>query len=346
MKISEIAEQLSCRLEGDGDAEIVGIATLEAARTGDLSFLSNPRYAVEAKTTQASGLIVGHDFPFSGIPLLHSPNPYLTFAKALDILHSPRVPSRRIDPSAVIAASAKLGSDIGIGANAYVGPDAVVGDRVIVGPNCSILEEAVIGDDSRLAAGTVICQGVQIGKRCIIQSNAVIGSDGFGYARQDDGSWYRIQQCGTVTIEDDVEIGAGSTVDRPALGETRVLEGVKIDNLVHIGHSCSVGKNSLLCAQVGLAGSTKIGRNVILAGQVGSAGHLTINDNAAVTAQAGVGHNVKAGTIVSGSPAFDHKTWLKSTAIFARLPELQKSIRHLEKRIDILENSLNVISEN
>lgn len=183
----------------------------------------------------------------------------------------------------------------------------------------------------------MICHGVTIGRRCIIQPNSVIGSDGFGYAKADDSTWYKIIQTGTVILGDDVEIGACTTIDRATLGQTVVGDGTKLDNLVQIGHGSSVARNSLLCAQVGLAGSTRIGSNVVLAGQVGSAGHLTIGDGAIVTAQSGVGDDIEPGRVVSGSPCFDNKKWLRSTAAFTRLGDIHRAIRDLERRVTKLE---------
>lgn len=342
MRLAEVAAALSCKLEGDGSTEIVGVSTLESAGEGDLSFLANPKYYQEMKRTKASALIVGPDVDFSGKPLLRHSNPYLTFARALDLFYRPPEPPRSIDPTAVVSPTAKLGKNLSIGAHSYVGDDVLLGDRVVVGPNCTVLDGALIGDDTSLHAGCVIRERVRIGRRCVIQSNAVIGADGFGYAREDNGSWYRILQSGTVVLEDDVDVGACSTIDRAALGETVIGRGTKIDNLVQIGHGCRIDADGLLCAQVGLAGSTRLGKRVILAGQVGVAGHLTIGDGAVATPQTGIANSIPEGAVVSGAPAIDHKLWLKTSAALARLPQIQKAVRRATSQIERIQEILKV----
>jgi UDP-3-O-[3-hydroxymyristoyl] glucosamine N-acyltransferase len=345
MKICDIAARLSCQLEGDSEVEITGVATLESAGKGELSFLANPKYHSQVKRSRASAVIADLELPYWGVPLLRSANPYLVFAKAIELFHSKDRRSAGVHPTAVIAATARLGRDVSVGPHSVIDEDAVVGDRVVIEATCVIERGSIVGDDSVLHSGCIVREGVRIGSRCVIQSNAVIGSDGFGYAKTDAGAWYKILQSGTVVIEDDVEIGACSTIDRAALGETRVGAGSKIDNLVQIGHACRIGSNTLLCAQAGLAGSSKVGNNVILAGQVGVAGHLTIGDGVIATAQSGIPASVEANRTISGSPAIEHRNWMKSSAAFARLPEVQKSIRMLEKRVKILEKSFKVSVE-
>jgi UDP-3-O-[3-hydroxymyristoyl] glucosamine N-acyltransferase len=340
MRLKEIAEKLSCILEGNGDVEIKGVATLEEADEGDLSFLTNSKYYTLAKKSRASALIVSPESSPLETNLLKNRNPYLTFAKAIELFYPRPSKHRGVHPSAVVSDSAKIGSGVSIGAFSFIGDSAVIEDGVIIQENCTIHEHTFIGAGTLIYSGTRIREQVRIGRGCIIQNNAVIGSDGFGFAKDNDGRWYKIPQVGTVIIEDEVEIGAGTTIDRATLGVTRVGRGAKIDNLVQIGHGCAVGEDSLVCAQVGLAGSTRIGRRVVLAGQVGSAGHLTIGDDAIVTAQGGVGENISPGSIVSGSPAFDNRVWLKSQALFTRLPAFQKSIRAIEVRLRELEITL------
>jgi UDP-3-O-[3-hydroxymyristoyl] glucosamine N-acyltransferase len=338
MKLSELAERLSCQLKGDRTIEITGVATLEDAIEGQISFLTNSKYLPEAKRTNASALIVGSDdLPFEKPVLIH-PNPYLVFAKTLELFFPHPRQNPMIHPSAVISDGAILGKNISIGAFVFIGEDVKVEDEVVIEPHAVILNGARIGRKSQIHAGAIVRQQVNIGEECIIQSNAVVGSDGFGYAKQEDDSWYKITQTGTVILHDKVEIGAGSTIDRASLGVSIIHTGAKLDNLVQVGHGSSVGENSLLCAQVGLAGSTVVGKNVILAGQVGSAGHLKIGDNVIATGQTGIPGDVESGTIISGSPSFPNKQWLKSTAIFAKLPEISRSIKNLEKRLKDLEN--------
>jgi UDP-3-O-[3-hydroxymyristoyl] glucosamine N-acyltransferase len=342
MELKEIAERLSANIEGDGSVEIRGIATLEKATQGDLSFLANTKYFRDAKMTSASAIIVGNDCPPLERPLLRHENPYLTFAKAIELFYLPEKQEPGIHPTAWISDKAKIGRGVTVGAFSYIADRTVIHDYVEIRSHCAIREGASIGEKTIIDSGCVIQHNVSIGKRCFIQSNSVIGSDGFGYAKQDDGTWYKIYQAGTVVIEDDVEIGACTAIDRSTLGETRVESGAKLDNLVQVGHACIVGANSMLCSQVGLAGSTKLGKNVILAGQVGSAGHLTLGDGVIATGQTGIPGDVEPGKIISGSPSIDNRDWLRSIAVFSRLPEIQKHIRELEKRVKSLEKALDV----
>ncbi len=332
MKLTDIAARLDCILKGDGNVEITAVAGIDEARPGDLTFVSNPKYAARARTTKASAVIVSADFPEIQTATLRSSNPYLTFARAVELFYQPPVAAAGVDTSARIAASAKVGE------GASVAPFVVIEDDVQIGRNCTlypfvhIARGAHIGDNFKAFAHVSVREFCQIGNNVILQDGVKIGTDGFGYAKKEDGTYYKIVQSGIVILEDDVEVGANSTIDRATMGETRVRRGAKIDNLVQVGHASTVGENSLLCAQVGLAGSSKIGRSVILTGQVGVAGHLEIGDGVVVTAQSGIGHDVEPGKIVSGSPEMDNKVWLRSTAIFKRLPELMKRIEALEKK--------------
>ncbi|MEK6301037.1 MAG: UDP-3-O-(3-hydroxymyristoyl)glucosamine N-acyltransferase [Acidobacteriota bacterium] len=337
MKLSEIARQFGCELDGDGRIEVSGVATLELAGERDISFLTNAKYFNEAKATNASAIIAGLDCPPVGPALLRHKNPYLIFAKIVELFFPPSQEAAGIHPTAWIADSARVGTGVAIGAHSYVGDNVVVEDRVIIRSGCSLYAGSRIGEGSLIHAGCVVRENVIIGRRCIVHSNSVIGSDGFGFAREEDGSWYKILQTGTVILEDDVEIGACTTIDRAALGETRIGKGTKVDNLVQIGHGSIIGGNNLICAQVGLAGSTRTGKNVVLAGQVGVVGHLTIGDGATVTAQAGIPGSVEPGKVMSGSPAIDNKDWLRSTVAFAKLPKILKAVRDLERRISQLE---------
>lgn len=340
MKLSEVADRLACKLEGDGSIDIFGVATLEKAREGDLSFLTNSKYQSEAKRTSASALLVGNDYPRTSLPLLRHENPYLAFAKAVEIFFTPIAVRPSIHPTAWIADTAVIGENVCVGPLSYIGERVVLGDEVRIFARCTIQEGAEIGDGSLLHSGCVVREDVVVGKNCIIQNNAVVGSDGFGYAKKSNGEWHKIIQTGTVIVEDDVEIGACTTIDRATLDETRVQRGTKIDNQVHIGHGCEIGTDNLVCAQVGLAGSTKTGAGVVLTGQVGAAGHLRIGDGAIATPQTGIASSVEAGAIVSGSPAIDHRNWLRSSAAFSKIPDIQKTVRRLEARVAVLENAL------
>ena len=332
MKLSEIAARLDCLLKGRGDLEITGVVGIEDADAGHLTFVSNPKYAAKTRTTRASAVIVSPDFPEIETATLRTPNPYLTFARAVELFYQPPKPARGMDVTARIAASAKIGE------GASIGPYVVIDDEVQIGKNCSlypfvhICPGARIGDNFIAYAHVSVREFCRIGNDVILQDGAKVGTDGFGYAKKDDGSYYKIVQSGIVVLEDRVEVGANATIDRATIGETRIRRGAKIDNLVQVGHASDVGEDTLLCAQVGLAGSSKIGRNVILTGQVGVAGHLEIGDGVLATAQTGIPNSIEPGKVVSGYPAIENKLWLKSSAIFKRLPELLKRIDALEKK--------------
>jgi UDP-3-O-[3-hydroxymyristoyl] glucosamine N-acyltransferase len=345
MRLDQVAKLLSCELEGDGSIEIHGVATLEQAGDGDLSFLTNPKYYNEAKRTKAAAIIADFNSENFSVPILRNTNPYLVFAKAVELFYSTPPQPASIHPTAWVEDSAKLGKAVSIGAYTYIGENVILEDLVEIKAHCTIYHNAVVGSQTIIHSGAVIRERVKIGRRCIIQNNAVIGSDGFGYAKQEDGRWYKILQAGTVIIHDDVEIGAGTTIDRATIGETRIEQGAKLDNLVQIGHGSSVGRDSLICAQVGLAGSTKVGNEVVLAGQVGSAGHLKIGDRVIATGQTGIPGDVEPGSVISGSPAIDNKRWLKSIAVFSKLPDIIRAVRDLEKRVKLIEQVNQVIPE-
>jgi len=327
-----MAAALGCTLQGNGNVEIHGVAGIEEARAGQLTFVSNPRYAAKAKTTSASAVIVTTNFPELSSTTLRTANPYLAFARAVEMFYKTPVAAPGISSSASIALTAKIGSGASIGPFVVIEDDVVIGKDCVVYPFVQIYRGARIGDNFKAYAHVSVREFCQIGNNVILQDGVKIGTDGYGYAKQDDGSYYKIVQSGIVVLEDNVEVGANSTIDRGTIGETRIRRGAKIDNLVQVGHASEVGENTLLCAQVGLAGSSKIGKNVILTGQVGVAGHLEISDGVIVTAQAGVGQDIEPGKIVSGSPSMDNKLWLRSTALIKRLPELLKRIEALEKK--------------
>lgn len=334
MKLGDIAAAVHCHIAGDAALEIVGLATLEDAGPQDLTFLSNPKYARQLAATPAQAIIVDDATKLPpGKSGIISPHPYLTFAQALELFHAPLPAAPTISPQAFIAADASIGKDVCIGPFTTVADGVRIADGVVIGPHCAIHPGAEIGAGSKLYSHCVVREGCRIGQRVILQNGVIIGSDGFGYAKRPDNSWHKIPQTGIVVIEDDVEIGAGSVVDRATLGETRVRQGTKIDNLVQVGHGSVIGEHSLLCAQVGLAGSTKVGREVILGGQVGAAGHLTIGDRVIATAQTGIPSSVEPGQIISGYPAIDNRTWLKASAVFAQLPRLLQEIRQIRKQL-------------
>jgi UDP-3-O-[3-hydroxymyristoyl] glucosamine N-acyltransferase len=341
MKLKELAEQTKARLErGDADAEISGAAGLDEAAAGHVTFLANPRYTPRVQTTRATAIYVGDKVEVGReIAILRVSDPYLAYTRALRLFHPEPSFEPFVHPTAAIDSTAQINEGVWIGAHAVLGRNVHVGARVRIYPNATIYDDVKIGADSVIHSGVSIREGSELGERVRIHNNAVIGSDGFGYAKDEEKRWLKIPQTGIVVIEDDVEIGAGTTIDRASVGESRIARGAKIDNLVQIGHSCTVGCDALICAQVGLAGSSHVGNRVILAGQVGVAGHLTIGDDAVLTAKSATSHSVEPGKMISGIPAFDNREWLRSTAAFRRLGEMQRTIRALELRLAELEKS-------
>jgi len=340
MKLSELAAATGARLDGGpAEIEIAGAAGLDEATAGQVTFLANPRYALRVKSTSASAIYVGEDVNVEkDIALLRTKDPYLAYTRALILFHPEPAVAPFVHPSAVIDRSARIAADVFIGAYVSIGRDVEIGSQARIHPHVVIYEGVRIGAASIIHSGVAIRERTQIGERVVIHNNTVVGCDGFGYAKDENKRWLKIPQTGRVVIEDDVEIGAGTTIDRASVGESRIARGSKIDNLVQIGHSCTVGEDTLLCAQVGLAGSSHVGSRVILAGQAGVAGHLKIGDDAVLTAKSATSHDIEPGKVMSGSPAFDNRDWLKSTAAFRRLGEMQRTIRELERRLKVLES--------
>jgi UDP-3-O-[3-hydroxymyristoyl] glucosamine N-acyltransferase len=333
MQLGEIAKKLGCELEGDAGIEITGAAGIEEAAAGELTFLVNKKYRPSLETTKASAIILGREAGPSRIAALRSENPYLDFARAIELFHDAPDYEPGIHPTAVISPSAKIGPGAHIGPYCFVDADVEIGANAVLHSFVAIYSGARIGDDFFAHAHACVREECRIGDRVLLQNGVVVGSDGFGFARQSDGRWYKILQAGITVIGDDVEIQAHSAIDRATVGETRIGRGAKIDNLVQVGHACNVGEDTLLCGQVGLAGTTRVGNRCILAGQVGTAGHLTIGDGATLTAQSGVPTDVPAGAIYSGYPAMENPSWRKSVAVFNRLPDLQKEVRALRAEV-------------
>lgn len=341
MKLSELAEATGSRLEGDPETEISGAAGLDIAEHGQVTFLANPRYTPKLRSTQASAIFLRDDVEVgSEIAVLRTKDPYLAYTRALRLFHPEAQFEPFIHPTAVIDPTARVAINVWIGACAVIGRNVQIGSRVRIFPNVTIYDGSQIGNDSIIHSGSAIREETIIGERVIVHNNVVIGCDGFGFAKDQQKRWLKIPQTGRVVIEDDVEIGAGTTIDRASVGETRIRRGAKLDNLVQIGHSCTVGEDALICAQVGLAGSSHIGARVILAGQAGVAGHLTIGDDVVLTAKSATSHNVEAGKVLSGIPAFENREWLRSTAAFRRLGEMQRALRVLEKEIATLKQAV------
>jgi UDP-3-O-[3-hydroxymyristoyl] glucosamine N-acyltransferase len=336
MKLAALAAHLGATLDGDPEAEVTSAAGLEEARPGQLTFVANPKYTPLARTTNATAVLVEPGFEQIATATLRVANPYLAFARALEFFYQPPLYPPGVHPAAVVSASAKIGP------GAHIGAYVVVGDHVVLGANATLLPHVVLYPHAQVGshffahAHAVVREHCRLGDHVTLQNGAIIGGDGFGFARHaapEPGtpSWYKIVQTGPAVLEDYVEVQANSTIDRASIGETRVHAGAKIDNLVQVGHGSTVGADTLLCAQVGLAGSTRVGKNVILAGQVGVAGHCTIGDGAVATAQSGIPSDVAAGATVSGTPAFENRGWLRSSALFQRLPEIARTLRNMEK---------------
>jgi UDP-3-O-[3-hydroxymyristoyl] glucosamine N-acyltransferase len=336
--LRELAGQLGCELVGGNpQTAITGVSTIDRAGESELTFLANLKYAPKMKTTRAAAVIASE--PLSGINVatLVSANPYHDFARALALFHAPVKPAPGIHRTACIAESAVVGPGASIGAYVVVGPNTRIGANAVLHPHAVIYEGCTIGDEFTAHSHVSVREFCRIGNRVTLHNGVVIGGDGFGFAKANDGTQYKIVQSGVTVLEDDVEIQTLTSVDRATMGETRVKRGAKIDSLCQIGHACVVGENNIICAQTGLAGSTVLEENVIMAGQTGSSGHLTIHKNAIVWAQSGVGHDVPEGTIVSGSPAFDSRDWLRASAAYSRLPEILRTVRALERRVAELE---------
>lgn len=328
MKLAQIVSALNVRLEnGSPNTEITGLNGVEQASPGELTFVSNPKYAAAARSTKASAVIVAEDFPAIPAAMLRSKDPYLSFARALELFHEPVSYPAGAHPTAVVHPTAK------IGAHAHLGPYVVIEEGVEIGANAVLLAHVVIYRGVKIGANffahahAVVRENCRLGNNVLLQNGVVIGADGFGFAKTAEGRWHKIPQPAPVVVGDDVEVQANSCIDRASVGETRIGRGVKVDNLVQVGHGSRVGEDALLCAQVGLGGSSEVGAKVILTGQVGVVGHCKVGEGAIVTPQSGVANDVAPGALVSGAPAVDHKLWLKYSALLPRLPEIARAVR-------------------
>jgi UDP-3-O-[3-hydroxymyristoyl] glucosamine N-acyltransferase len=335
--LADLAAALGCPFEGDGSLNLVRVATIEQAGPGDLTFLANMKYLRALGGTRASALIAPPGVEGAPCAVIRSDEPYVALAQAAALLMPAERPPAGTHPMASVASDAQVAPTASIGAFAVVGPRARIGERTVIQPHVVIGAGAVIGADCLLHAHVSIRERCRLGDRVVIQNGAVIGSDGYGFATRRDGTHVKIPQMAPVIIEDDVEIGANTTVDRPAVGETRIRAGTKIDNLVQVGHGVVLGQNVLLAAQVGIAGSTRLGDGVVLGGQVGVGGHLTLGDRVKAVGQSGITNSVEAGAFVSGYPAIENTEWRKASAVFRKLPEMRKRLKELERRLGALE---------
>jgi UDP-3-O-[3-hydroxymyristoyl] glucosamine N-acyltransferase len=344
MKLAEVAQKLGCRLEGPPEIEIRGVAGIEHAEPGQITFLANRRYFPLLKTTRASvvlveeGVTLEREASLPALAALRSENPYLAFARAIELFYQPPRYAPGIHLTAVIAKSAQIGEGAHIGPYCFVDENVEIGRHAVLHSFVTIYRGAKIGADFFAHAHAVVREFCHLGNRVILQNGVVIGGDGFGFAKQKDGTWHKMLQAGPTVLEDDVEVQANSCVDRATIGETRIGRGAKIDDLVLVGHGSRIGSNTLLCGQVGLAGSTKVGNDCILAGQVGSGGHIAIGDRTLLTAQSGIPHDLAGDKHYSGSPCVEHKQWLKNAAALNRMPDLQRRVRELEAEIEKLKS--------
>jgi UDP-3-O-[3-hydroxymyristoyl] glucosamine N-acyltransferase len=346
--LAELATRLGCQLEGDGSIEVVRVATVDDAGPGDVTFVTNPKYAGRLASTRAAAVILparrgapdAPPAPPARCAVLRSPRPYVTVAEAVTLLTPPRRPPAGISSLASIDPSAELAAGVSVGPFTTIGARARVGARTAIYPHAVVGDDTTIGEDCTIHAHVSIRDDVRIGNRVTIQNAAVIGSDGFGFAEREDGTHLKIPQVGRVVIEDDVEIGAQSAVDRPAVGETRIGRGTKIDNLVQVAHGVKIGRNVLLAAQVGLSGSTVLDDAVVMAGQSGAAGHLHLGKGVHVSAKSAVTKDMADGAHVAGIPAGDVHDWRESTVLVRKLPELRKAVAALEHRLAELEARL------
>jgi UDP-3-O-[3-hydroxymyristoyl] glucosamine N-acyltransferase len=341
MKLSDLAATLGCELrpsaQFDGSTEVTGVAGIEQAGATEITSLHNPKYAPKAKHARAAAILVKTFVDDIAPAQLISANPYLDFARALELFYQAPKPAPGIHPLAYVAETARIGENASIGPFAVVGEHVTIGRDAVLHPHVTIYERATIGDDFLAHSHAVVREHCRVGNRVILQNHVVVGGDGYGFAKRADGSHVKIVQSGIAVIEDDVEIQTLTSIDRASTGETRVKRGAKIDSLVQVGHGCVVGEDNIICSQTGLAGSSILEKNVLLAGQVGISGHLTIHENAVIYAQSGIGGDVEPGAVMSGSPAFEAREWLRAITAFPKLPVLLRTMRQLEKRVAELE---------
>jgi UDP-3-O-[3-hydroxymyristoyl] glucosamine N-acyltransferase len=332
IRLADLAARIGARLAGPADIEVSGVGPIEEAGEGEVTFIGNPRYVRFARTTKAAAIIAREPVEGSQAAFLLSENPHLTFARAVEVFHPPARPQAGVSPLAFVHPNASLGRDVAISPFAVVEEGARVGDRTMLHAGVVVGRNAVVGEDCLLHPRVVLYEGVRVGSRVVLHAGCVVGSDGFGFAPSPDG-YRKIPQVGTVEIGDDVEIGANTTIDRAALGVTRIGKGTKLDNLIQVGHNVVIGADTVIAAQTGISGSCRVGSRVMMGGQVGLAGHLEVDDGIMLGAKAGVADSLRAteSQAWSGTPAMPHGTWLRMAALLPRLPELFRRVRRLEE---------------
>ncbi|MCK3682633.1 UDP-3-O-(3-hydroxymyristoyl)glucosamine N-acyltransferase [Maribellus sp. YY47] len=341
-KATDIASFLGGEIVGDSDVKVNNVSKIEEGKEGTLAFLANPKYEHYIYETKASIVLVNRTFvPNKEISatLIKVDDAYKAFASLLDLyVQATTKVKKGIEQPSFVSEGVPLGEDVYVGAFAYIGQGAVIGNKVQIHPQVHIGENVTIGDNSIIYAGAKIYPGTVIGNRCIVHSGAVIGSDGFGFAPQEDGSYKKIPQIGIAILEDDVEIGANTTVDCGTMGHTIIRKGTKIDNLVQIAHNCDIGEHNVFAGQVGIAGSTKVGNYNKFAGQVGLGGHITVGDHVTLGAQSGVGQSVKSNQVLFGSPAIEIKQAMKAYVALRYLPEMRTDVARLKKDLEALKD--------
>lgn len=333
MKLGELATRLGAELRGDAELEITGVKGIEEAGPTEITFVANPRYGGLARKTKAAAVLVEPEFPDIEAATLRIKNPYYAFSRALGLFYQPPAYPAGIHPTAVIDPTAEIGQGAHIGAYVVVERDVQLGANATLLPHVVLYPGAKAGSHFFAHAHAVVREGCVLGDHVTLENGAIVGADGFGFAKNDQGHWEKIPQSGPVRLGDRVDVQANACIDRATVGATEIGDGTKVDNLVQVGHGSRVGKDTLVCAQAGLAGSSVIGNNVILAGQAGVAGHCSLGDGVILTAQSAVSHDIPAGKMISGSPGFDNRVWLRAVTIFQRLPELLKRLDRVEKKL-------------
>jgi UDP-3-O-[3-hydroxymyristoyl] glucosamine N-acyltransferase len=339
IKLKEIARILGGAIEGDEDIIIKNISGIEDAKEGDITFVANPKYIKYIEQTKASAIVCSPDISSETKNLLKVKNPYLAYAKAITYLNPQPEESGTVDERASIGKDVRLGKNVTIYPFVFIGDGSTIGEGATVYPNCFIGRNAKIGHHTLIHPNVTIREKCIVGSNVIINSGAIIGSDGFGFA-PDGAKKFKIPQLGIVQIDDDVEIGACTTIDRATIGKTWIKRGAKLDNLIQIAHNCTIGEDSIIIAHTGISGSTHIGDRVTMAGQSATAGHVKIGNDVTVGARGGIAVDVPPGQIVSGAPHMPHRDWLRSTLIFRKLPEMNQTIRELKNKIDDLESKI------
>jgi UDP-3-O-[3-hydroxymyristoyl] glucosamine N-acyltransferase len=333
MKLGELATRLGAELRGDAELEITGVKGIEEAGPTEITFVANPKYGGLARKTHAAAVVVEPEFPDIAAATLRIKNPYHAFSRALGMFYQPPVYPAGLHSTAVIDPTAEIGEGAHIGAYVVIGPNVKLGPHATLLPHVVLYPGVEAGSHLFAHAHAVVREGCVLGDHVTLENGAIVGADGFGFSKNDKGEWEKIPQSGPVRLGDRVDVQANACIDRATIGATEIGDGTKVDNLVQVGHGSHVGQNTLICAQTGLAGSSVVGNNVILAGQTGIAGHCAVGDGVILTAQSAVSHDVPPGKMISGSPGFDNRVWLRAVTIFQRLPELLKRLDRVEKKL-------------